>query len=75
MNLPTVEPEEGSLKSIYDEWLIMKLWCMSFPYAGWSDTLQIIPLKIDNAVDNVVFRISKGAFYCLDTSPSWFICV
>ena len=23
-----LEPEEGSLKSIYDEWLIMKLWCM-----------------------------------------------
>ncbi len=44
-----LETEEGSLKLIYDEWLIVKLGCMSFAlYARWSDTLQIIPLKIDN---------------------------
>ena len=30
-----------ALKSSYDEWLIMKLWFMSFAYAGWSDTLII----------------------------------
>ena len=39
MNLPMIEPEECALKSSYDEWLIMKLLCMSFAYAGGSDTL------------------------------------
>ena len=56
--MPTLE-----LESSHDEWLIMKL-CMYVVciYAGWSDTLSIIPLKIDT-VDNIVFRINNlGAF-------------
>ena len=32
-------------------------------------------LQLTMAVDNSVSRMSKGAFYCLDTSHSWFICV
>ena len=49
--------------SAHDEWLIMKIACMSFAYAGWSDTLYIMYLiKLTMDVDNIVFRIIKGAF-------------
>ena len=34
--------------SAHDEWLIMKHSLVQFAYVGWSDTLSIIPLEIDN---------------------------
>ena len=48
--------------SAHDEWLIMKL-CIHVCrlHAGWSDTLLYL-LILTMAVDNIVFRIIKGAF-------------
>ena len=60
-------PSRGSkaLKSSYDEWLIMKRCMYSVCRPHMRDGAihyKLYLIKLTMAVDNIVFRIIKGAF-------------
>ena len=52
--------------SAHDEWLIMKLCmyvvCIYMPQRDGAIHYKLYLLKLTMAVDNIVFRIIKGAF-------------
>ena len=58
-----VSAEMSPYCSTHDEWLTMKL-CMYVVCIMWDGAIhyKLYLLKLTMAVDNIVFRITKGAF-------------